>query len=166
MSVDTATTTNQLEELKKYTTVVADTGDFASLKAYEPQDATTNPSLIYKAAQMPEYRHLVEKAVADVKSRGVAQDQLVAEIVDYLLILFGIEILKIIPGRVSTETDAKLSFDVDGLLVKARKFIDYYEKSGISRDRILIKIATTWEGVEAARVLEKEGIHCNMTLLF
>lgn len=166
MSVDTATTTNQLEELKKYTTVVADTGDFASLKAYEPQDATTNPSLIYKAAAMPEYRHLVEKAIVDVKSRGVAQDQLVSEIVDYLLILFGIEILKIIPGRVSTETDAKLSFDVDGLLVKAHKFIDYYEKSGISRDRILIKIATTWEGVEAARVLEKEGIHCNMTLLF
>jgi transaldolase len=166
MSVDTAITLNQLEQLKKYTTVVADTGDFESLKAYEPQDATTNPSLIFKAAQMSEYRHLVEKAITDVRSRNVSEDSLVSEVVDYLLILFGIEILKIIPGRVSTETDAKLSFDVDGLITKARKFIDFYEKSGISRDRILIKIATTWEGVEAARVLEKEGIHCNMTLLF
>lgn len=166
MSVDTANQVNQLEELKKFTTVVADTGDFESLKAYEPQDATTNPSLIFKAAQMPEYRHLVEKAIADTRARNVAESETVAEVVDYLLILFGIEILKIIPGRVSTETDAKLSFDVEGLLTKARKFIDSYEKSGISRDRILIKIATTWEGVEAARVLEKEGIHCNMTLLF
>lgn len=167
MSVDTETTqTNQLEQLKKYTTVVADTGDFESLKAYEPQDATTNPSLIYKAAQMPEYSHLVDKAIQDVKASGVAEGQIVSEVMDKILILFGIEILKIIPGRVSTETDAKLSFDVDGLLTKAHKFIDMYEKSGISRDRILIKIATTWEGVEAARVLEKEGIRCNMTLLF
>lgn len=167
MSVDTETkTNNQLEELKKYTTVVADTGDFESLKAYEPQDATTNPSLIFKAAQMPEYKHLVEKAVTDVKARGIAEANLVSEVMDQILILFGIEILKIIPGRVSTETDAKLSFDVDGLLEKARKFIEMYEKSGIPRERILIKIATTWEGVEAARVLEKEDIRCNMTLLF
>ncbi len=167
MSVDTETkATNQLEELKKYTTVVADTGDFESLKAYEPQDATTNPSLIYKAAQMPEYKHLIEKAIADVKGRGLAGDKLITEVMDNILILFGIEILKIIPGRVSTETDAKLSFDVDGLVTKARKFIQMYEKNGIPRERILIKIATTWEGVEAARILEKEDIRCNMTLLF
>lgn len=166
MSVDTETKTNQLEELKKYTTVVADTGDFESLKAYEPRDATTNPSLIYKAAQMPEYSHLVDKAITDVKAANTGSSDLVSEVMDQILILFGIEILKIIPGRVSTETDAKLSFDVDGLLTKANKFIEMYEKSGISRERVLIKIATTWEGVEAARVLEKDGIRCNMTLLF
>lgn len=164
--MESATAVNQLEQLKKFTKVVADTGDFEAIREFEPLDATTNPTLILKAAQKEEYRHLVEKAVADRKGSGLSGDKLVAEILDDVLILFGIEILKIVPGRVSTETDAKLSFDVDGLLEKSRKFIRMYEEKGISRERVLIKIATTWEGVKAAEVLQKEGINCNMTLLF
>lgn len=161
----TATTT-QLEQLKRYTKVVADTGDFATLKEYAPQDATTNPSLILKAATMPEYKHLVDKAIADTRHANVSAAQRATHTVDYLLVLFGLEILKIVPGRVSTETDAILSFDADALVQKAHKFIELYEKNGISRDRVLIKIATTWEGVRAAEMLEREGIRCNMTLLF
>jgi transaldolase len=161
----TATTT-QLEQLKRFTKVVADTGDFATLKEYAPQDATTNPSLILKAATMPEYKHLVEKAVAETRQANLPASQRATHAVDYLLVLFGLEILKIVPGRVSTETDAILSFDADALVQKAHKFIELYEKNGISRDRVLIKIATTWEGVRAAEVLEREGIRCNMTLLF
>ena len=157
---------NQLDQLKDYTKVVADTGDFATLKQYAPLDATTNPSLILKAALMPEYKHLVEKAIADNRHANVPRSALANHIVDHLLVLFGIEILKIVPGRVSTETDASLSFDASALIEKGRKFISLYEKNGISRERILIKIATTWEGTRAAEVLQKEQTSCNMTLLF
>ncbi|BCX49919.1 transaldolase [Haloferula helveola] len=156
----------QLEQLKGFTTVVADTGDFESMKDYQPQDATTNPSLILAAAGQDEYRHLVEKAVAEIKDSGPTGDALVEAIIDRILILFGLEILKIVPGRVSTEVDARLSFDTDGTIAKARQLIAAYETEGISRDRILIKIASTWEGIKAAEILEKEGIHCNLTLLF
>ncbi len=155
---------SQLDQLKQFTTVVADTGDFESMKDYQPQDATTNPSLILQAAGQDEYRHLVEKAVDELKDAPA--DGRVEAIIDRILILFGIEILKIVPGRVSTETDARLSFDTEGTIAKARQLIEGYEKEGISRDRILIKIASTWEGIRAAEALEKEGIHCNLTLLF
>jgi len=151
---------NQLDSLKKYTTIVADTGDFASIQQYQPQDATTNPSLILKAALQPEYAHLVDKAVASAKEKTTDA------IIDQLLVLFGLEILKIVPGRVSTEVDARLSFDTDGTVNKAREIIALYEASGTSRDRILIKIASTWEGIRAAEILEQEGIRCNLTLLF
>lgn len=151
---------NQLEQLKQYTTVVADTGDFQSIKAYAPQDATTNPSLILKAVQKPEYRPLLEKAIAD------APDASIDAIVDSLLIAFGVEILKYVPGRVSTEIDAALSFDTEATVAKGRELIALYEKNGVSRERVLIKIASTWEGIRAAEILEKDGIHCNLTLLF
>ncbi len=153
---------NQLDQLKKITTVVADTGDFETLKHYHPTDSTTNPSLIFKASQMPEYQPLIENAVRFAKSKG----NRVEEALDVVFVNFGIEILKIIPGRVSTEVDARLSFDVEGSIAKARHLISHYEAAGIKRERILIKLASTWEGVEAARILEKEGIHCNMTLMF
>jgi transaldolase len=151
---------NQLEQLKQFTTVVADTGDFQSIKAYAPQDATTNPSLILKAVQKPEYRPLLEKAVAESNSASVE------EIVDRLLIAFGVEILKFVPGRVSTEIDAALSFDTEATVAKGRELIALYEAAGIDRARVLIKIASTWEGIRAAEILEKDGIHCNLTLLF
>ena len=159
-------TASQLEQLKQFTKVVADTGDFATLKQYAPLDATTNPSLILKAALMPEYKHLVEKAVADNRNANLPRSALASHIVDHLLVLFGIEILKIVPGRVSTETDANLSFDAAALVEKGRKFIALYEKNGIARERVLVKIATTWEGTRAAGVLQKEGTNCNLTLLF
>lgn len=157
---------NQLEQLKQHTKVVADTGDFESMKEYTPLDATTNPSLILQAAGKSEYKHLVEKAVSELKGSGKSGDELVEAIIDRVLILFGLEILKIVPGRVSTETDARLSFDKEGTIAKARQLIAMYESEGTSRDRILIKIASTWEGIKAAEELEKEGIHCNLTLLF
>ncbi|GHC43302.1 transaldolase [Roseibacillus persicicus] len=157
---------SQLEQLKQYTKVVADTGDFESMKEYQPLDATTNPSLILQAAEKPEYKHLVEKAVSELKDSGKSGDELVEAIIDRVLILFGLEILKIVPGRVSTETDARLSFDKEGTIAKARQLIEMYEAEGISKDRVLIKIASTWEGIKAAEELEKEGIHCNLTLLF
>ncbi|MFC7338826.1 transaldolase [Haloferula chungangensis] len=156
----------QLDQLKKFTTVVADTGDFESMKAYQPQDATTNPSLILQAAGKDEYRPLVEKAIAEHKDSSLSGDALIESILDRILIIFGLEILKIVPGRVSTEVDARLSFDTEGTVAKARQLIAAYEKEGISRDRVLIKIASTWEGIKAAEALEKEGIHCNLTLLF
>lgn len=151
---------NQLEQLKQYTTIVADTGDFQSMKAFAPRDATTNPSLILKAVQKDEYRPLLEKAVRDHVRQPTT------EIIDRLLVAFGLEILKLVPGRVSTETDARLSFDTQATIDKGRALIALYEEAGISRERILIKIASTWEGIRAAEVLEKEGIRCNMTLLF
>src|SRR5579863_8969353 len=157
--------TTQLDQLKQFTKVVADTGDFDTLKQFTPQDATTNPSLILKAAQMPAYREIVDRTVKDTKSTA-SGPALVGELVDHLLVAFGREILKIVPGRVSTETDAKLSFDTEALIAKAHKFIDLYSKAGIGRERVLIKIASTWEGIKAAEVLQKEGINCNMTLLF
>ncbi|MFM7182879.1 MAG: transaldolase [Verrucomicrobiales bacterium] len=155
-----------LEQLKQFTTVVADTGDFESMKAYRPQDATTNPSLILQAAQKAEYRHLLEKAAADCKGTGLAGTALVDAAMDRLLVLFGREILSIVPGRVSTEVDARLSFDAEATIAKAHQIIGLYEKEGTPRERVLIKIASTWEGIRAAEVLEKEGIHCNLTLMF
>ncbi len=160
------TTVSQLDQLKKFTRVVADTGDFDTIKEYTPQDATTNPSLILKAAQLPAYKELVAKAVAEGKKTNSSGAALLSSIVDDLLVAFGTEILKIVPGRVSTETDAVLSFDTQGLIDKAHKFIELYKQNGIGRERILIKIASTWEGIRAAEVLQKEGINCNMTLLF
>ena len=158
--------TTQLDQLKQLTKVVADTGDFESMKAYKPLDATTNPSLILAAASKPEYAHLVEKAVTDRKNSGLTGAKLADDVMDHILVNFGLEILKIVPGRVSTETDARLSFDKDGTITKAHQLIDIYEKAGVSRERVLIKIASTWEGIKAAEILAKEGIHCNLTLLF
>ncbi len=152
-----------LDQLKQHTIVVADTGDFESIREYEPRDATTNPSLILKAASQERYSALVDEVVANAKAEGVAD---VDELMDRLLVRFGREILAIVPGRVSTEVDARLSFDVEASISKARKLIGMYESAGQSRERILIKLASTWEGVEASRILEQEGIHCNMTLLF
>jgi transaldolase len=155
-----------LESLKKYTTVVADTGDIEAIARHRPQDATTNPSLLYHAAQMPAYRHLVEEASDLASELGGSQSQMAEEFIDRLFVLFGCEILKVIPGRVSTEVAASLSFDPTATIAKARKLISLYEKKGMTRERILIKVASTWEGVRAAELLEKEGIHCNLTLLF
>ncbi len=155
-----------LESLKKYTTIVADTGDIEAIARHRPQDATTNPSLLLKAAQMSSYRHLVDEA-ADLAREHDGNDREMAEaFMDGLSVLFGIEILKLVPGRVSTEVDAGLSFDTEGTLAKARQLIARYAAKGIGRERILIKVASTWEGIRAAERLEKEGIHCNLTLLF
>ena len=156
---------NQLDQLKQFTTVVADTGDFASLKQFAPRDATTNPSLIFKAAQMPEYQFIVDKAIADNQAKA-SGSELLNRVLDDMLILFGCEILKLVPGRVSTETDANLSFDAEALAAKGRHFIKLYEQQGIARERILIKIASTWEGIKAGEMLQREGINCNLTLLF
>jgi transaldolase len=155
-----------LESLKKYTTVVADTGDIEAIARHRPQDATTNPSLLFHAAQMPAYRHLVEEATALALERGGDHGAMAEEFIDRLFVLFGSEILKVVPGRVSTEVAASLSFDTTATLTKARKLISLYDKKGVARERILIKIASTWEGIRAAEILEKEGIHCNLTLLF
>ena len=155
-----------LESLKRYTTVVADTGDIAAIARHRPQDATTNPSLLYQAAQMPVYRPLVDDAVGVGSEHGGSREQMAEEFIDRLFVLFGCEILNVIPGRVSTEVAASLSFDTEGTIAKARKLISLYEAAGITRERILIKIASTWEGIRAAERLEQEGIHCNLTLLF
>jgi transaldolase len=165
-STQTRQAVNQLDQLKRLTKVVADTGDFSTLEQYQPQDATTNPSLILKATQMPAYKPLVEKAVADQRKSGRTGKELLASTMDELLVSFGSEILKVIPGRVSTETDAALSFDTAALVRKAHRFIELYESRKIGRERVLIKIASTWEGIRAAESLQKEGINCNMTLLF
>jgi len=157
---------SQLDQLKTFTKVVADTSDFGLMRQYAPQDATTNPSLILKAAEMPAYKELVDKAITDARKGGATGAALLGQINDQLLVLFGLEILKIVPGRVSTETDACLSFDTAALIDKAHRFISLYQQHGISRERILIKIASTWEGIRAAESLQKEGIQCNMTLLF
>ncbi|MCX7219630.1 MAG: transaldolase [Burkholderiales bacterium] len=151
---------NQLEQLKQYTTVVADTGDFQSMQAYAPRDATTNPSLILKAVQKTEYLPLLEQVLQRNASKSID------EIIDRLLIAFGLKILEIVPGRVSTETDARLSFDTEKTVAKGRHLIALYQEAGIPKERVLIKIASTWEGIKAAQILEKEGIRCNMTLLF
>jgi transaldolase len=157
---------NLAECLKKYTTVVADTGDVEAIARHRPQDATTNPSLLYQAAQMPAYRHIVEEAAEEAVEHGGHHEQMAEEFIDRLFVLFGCEILKVVPGRVSTEVAAKLSFDTAGTVAKARKLISLYEKKGVSRERVLIKIASTWEGIRGAEILEKDGIHCNLTLLF
>ena len=157
---------NALDQLKKFTTVVADTGDFASMKEFAPQDATTNPTLIEKATDIAAYQGLLEKAVAEGKSGTGSKEERAKGIIDRLLILFGCEILKIVPGRVSTEVDARLSFDVEATVTKARHLIAMYKKAGIEKERILIKIAATWEGAQAAKIVQKEGIQCNLTLMF
>ncbi len=157
---------DQLKQLRAMTTVVADTGDIDSIALYKPQDATTNPSLIYQAVQMPQYADLAKEAVAYAQKHSTSREQLLSLLIDRLLINFGKKILSIIPGRVSTEVDARLSFDVQGSIDKAHSLIQMYEQEGIARERILIKLASTWEGTVAARTLEKEGIHCNMTLMF
>ncbi|HTB81005.1 MAG TPA: transaldolase [Opitutaceae bacterium] len=161
VTAPTALQLTQLDQLKKFTKVVADTGDFASMKEFAPQDATTNPSLILKAAALPDYAYLLDQAVKDAGATATN-----AQVIDRLLVAFGLEILKIVPGRVSTEVDARLSFDRDGTLAKARDIIGLYEKAGIARTRILIKVASTWEGIKAAEQLQREGINCNLTLLF
>ncbi|MEK0445783.1 MAG: transaldolase protein [Verrucomicrobiota bacterium] len=156
----------QLEQLKQFTKVVADTGDFESMREFKPQDATTNPSLILQAATKPQYAPILDKVIADRKNSGLTGAKRLDDIIDHILIAFGLEILKIVPGRVSTETDARLSFDAEATIAKARELIKLYEQAGISRERVLIKIASTWEGIKAAEVIEKEGIRCNLTLLF
>lgn len=156
---------SQLDELKKMTTIVVDTGDIDSIKKFSPTDATTNPSLILAAAQKTQYKHLIEEAVNFCKKGKSPQEQH-ALLMDKLFVNFGVEILKYIPGRVSTEVDARLSFDTEGSIKKAHELIALYKDAGIAKERVLIKLASTWEGAQAAKVLEKEGIHCNMTLMF
>ena len=153
---------SKLEQLKTMTTIVADTGDMESIRAFQPTDCTTNPTLILKAAQMPAYQHIVDEAIA----WGVARRRVTSDVCDRLAVSFGAELTKIVPGRVSTEVDADLSFDVEGMLAKARSFIADYESRGVGRERVLIKLASTWEGVRAAEVLQREGVDCNMTLIF
>lgn len=155
-----------LEQLKKYSKVVADTGDFESIRKFKPLDSTTNPSLIYTASQDPKYAHLMDEALAFARRKSTDTPKQISFAIDRLFINFGLEILKIVPGRVSTEVDARLSFDTEGSVKKARELISLYKESGIDRDRILIKLASTWEGIKAAEILTKEGIHCNLTLLF
>ena len=163
---ETETKLNQLEQLKKFTKVVADTADFESIKQFKPQDATTNPSLVYAATQKQQYAHLIEEVLADRKKSGLSGHEQIEDICDHLLVQFGCDILEIVPGRVSTETDARLSFDVEGSINKARRLIQLYEERKIPRERVLVKIASTWEGLNAAEQLQKEGIRCNLTLLF
>jgi transaldolase len=162
----TETKLNQLDQLKKFTKVVADTADFESIKDFKPEDATTNPSLVYAATQKPEYSHLLEEVLADRKKSGLSGHEQIEDICDHLLVQFGTDILQIVPGRVSTETDARLSYDVEGSINKARRLIKLYEDRKIPRERVLIKIASTWEGLKAAEQLQREGIRCNLTLLF
>jgi len=157
---------NSLDQLKSHTVVVADTGDFEAMKQFSPQDATTNPSLILNAATMPKYKEILDRAVAWGKTLGDDADS-VSKTVDKMFVEFGCEILKIVPGRVSTEVDARLSFDKEGQIARALRIIDMYKDAGVSKDRVLIKLSSTWEGIQAAEVLEKEhGVHCNLTLLF
>src|ERR1700731_1607391 len=157
---------NQLEQLKKFTKVVADTADFESIKDFKPQDATTNPSLVYAATQKQQYGHLIDEVLKNRKKSGLSGAAQIEDICDHLLVQFGCDILEIVPGRVSTETDARLSFDVEGSINKARLLIKLYEARKIPRERVLIKIASTWEGIQAAEQLQKEGIKCNLTLMF
>ncbi|MFZ7174586.1 transaldolase [[Pasteurella] aerogenes] len=158
--------TTQLETLRNMTVVVADTGDIEAIKKYQPQDATTNPSLILSASALPQYVPLIDEAVAYAKSKSADKAQQLIDAEDKLAVNIGLEILKIVPGRISTEVDARLSYDTQATVEKARKLIALYNEAGISNDRILIKIASTWQGIRAAEILEKEGINCNLTLLF
>lgn len=157
---------SELEQLKTMTTIVADTGDIDAIRQYHPTDATTNPSLILAAAKKPEYKSLIDEAVSYSQKHANSKQDQYTLMMDKLFVNFGVEILKQIPGRVSTEVDARLSFDIQGSINKAHQLIHLYEKAGIGKERILIKLASTWEGIKAAKELEKEGIHCNMTLLF
>jgi transaldolase len=162
----TETKLSQLDQLKKFTKVVADTADFESIKEFKPQDATTNPSLVYAATQKQEYARLLEEVLANRKKSGLSGHEQIEDVCDHLLVQFGCDILEIVPGRVSTETDARLSYDVEGSIKKARTLIKLYEERKIPRERVLIKIASTWEGLLAAEQLQKEGIRCNLTLMF
>ena len=157
---------NQLEQIKKFTKVVADTADFESMKEFKPQDATTNPSLVYAATQKEQYSHLLDEVLKDRRKSGLSGHEQIEDICDHLLVQFGTDILEIVPGRVSTETDARLSYDVQGSINKARRLVQLYEEHKIPRERVLIKIASTWEGLDAAEQLQKEGIFCNLTLMF
>jgi transaldolase len=157
---------NQLDQLKKFTKVVADTADFESIKEFKPRDATTNPSLVYAATQKQQYGHLLDEVLKDRQSSGLSGQAQIEDICDHLLVQFGTDILEIVPGRVSTETDARLSYDVEGSIKKARRLVKLYEERKIQRERVLIKIASTWEGLLAAEQLQKEGIRCNLTLMF
>ena len=157
---------SQLEQLSEVTTVVADTGDLDAISKYTPEDATTNPSLILKAAQIPEYQKYIDQAIAYGKQQSDNKAQQLVDAVDMLAVTIGLEILKVVPGRISTEVDARLSFDTEASVAKARKLIKLYNDAGIANDRIFIKLASTWEGIRAAEILEKEGINCNLTLLF
>jgi transaldolase len=158
--------TDLLSQLKQHSLIVADTGDFESIRKYQPRDATTNPTLLLKASQMPEYREVLDRVLAETKQSSLSRKEAVPIAMDKLAVAFGVEILKIVSHRVSTEVDARLSFDIQGSIEKAHALIALYEKAGISRDRILIKVASTWEGIRAAEQLNREGIHCNLTLLF
>jgi transaldolase len=158
--------TNLLEQLKSMTTIVADTGDIEAIRHHHPQDATTNPSLLLKAASLPEYAPLIADSIAWAKSQGADPEQQVHDALDKLAVNVGLEVLKIVPGRISTEVDARLSFDTDATLLKARKLIELYNQAGIANQRVLIKIASTWEGIQAAEILEREGVNCNLTLMF
>lgn len=158
--------TNQLESLREITTVVADTGDIESIKKYQPVDATTNPSLLLKASELPHYKSLINDAVAWAKSQSSDPAQQLEDASDKLAVSIGSEIVDIIPGRISTEVDARLSFDTQGSIHKAKKLIGLYEQAGVGKERVLIKLASTWEGIKAAEILEQEGINCNLTLLF
>ena len=164
--MSTDTNLNQLEQIKKITTVVADTADFESIRAFRPQDATTNPSLVYAATQKENYSHFLDEVLIDRRKSGLGGTTQLEDIIDHLLVRFGSAMLEIVPGRVSTETDVRYSFDVKGAIKKARRLIALYNDQGIERERVLIKIASTWEGLMAAEQLQKEGIKCNMTLLF
>ncbi len=157
---------SKLEQLKKYTVVVADTGEVMSIKKYSPQDCTTNPSLIYKAAQRPEYQSFLDEAVSWAKANTASGTDLVSNCIDKLAVRFGSELTKLVPGYVSTEVDANLSFDRDAMVRKAEKIISLYSDVGVGKERILVKVAATWEGIRAAEILEKRGIHCNLTLVF
>lgn len=162
----TETKLNQLEQLKQFTKIVADTADFESVKQFKPQDATTNPSLVYAATQKQQYAHLLDQVLKERKDSGLSGHDRIEDICDHLLVQFGCDILEIVPGRVSTETDARLSYDVEGSIDKARRLVQLYEERKIPRERVLIKIASTWEGLLAAEQLQKEGIRCNLTLMF
>jgi len=165
-AVEQTTKLNQLEQLRRFTKVVADTADFESIRQFKPQDATTNPSLVYAAIQKPQYAHLLAEVLQERKNSGLSGAAQIEDICDHLLVQFGCDILEIVPGRVSTETDARLSFDVQGSINKARRLVQLYEKRGVPRERVLIKIASTWEGITAAEALTREGIRCNLTLMF
>jgi len=157
---------NLLDQLKAMTTIVADTGDVEAIKSVKPVDATTNPSLVLKASQIPEYAPLIETAIAYAKAQGGSKEQQIENAADKLAVLIGAEITKVVPGRISTEVDARLSFNLDAMVAKGRKLIQLYADSGIGKERVLIKLASTWEGIKAGEILEKEGIQCNLTLLF
>ncbi len=157
---------NLLDQLKEMTTIVADTGDVEAIKSVKPVDATTNPSLLLKASQLPQYAHLIDEAISYAKAKGGSKEDQIENAADKLAVLIGIEISKVVPGRISTEVDARLSFDTDKMIAKGRKLIALYQEAGVGKDRVLIKLASTWEGVKAGEALEKEGINCNLTLLF